>query len=91
MNPEQLKDLADAEFDRALLRKNLRETAQAALTVPYNGGLFLASVELIAFLGTWHDDNLVLEDLYNNPIVVNREALLDKLKETYLKLHKKNC
>lgn len=83
MNPEELKNLADAEFDRALLRKNLRETALAALTVPHNGGLFSASLQNIAFLQSWYGDNLVLEDIYNNPIMVNRSTLLNLLVETY--------
>lgn len=83
MNPEKLKTLADAEFDRALIRKNLRETALAALTVPHNGGLFSASVQNIAFLQSWTGDNLVFEDIYNNPIMVNRSTLLDLLIEKY--------
>lgn len=84
MNPEQLKTLADSEFDRALLRKNLRETANGSLTVAHNGGLFPASMQLIAFLETWKEvDNLVVEDIYNNPIMVNVPTLLEKLKEQY--------
>ena len=83
MTPDQLKLLADTEFDRVVHKKNLRETAHAQLTVPFAGGLFIASPILIAFLGTCNDDIVYVEDTYNNPVLVDRLELLDLLKSTY--------
>lgn len=83
MQPTQLKELADAEFDRVLHRKNIRETAMARLTVPFAGGLFLARIELIAFLATHPSNTVCVEDAYNNPTMVDRDKLLCLLRDTY--------
>jgi hypothetical protein len=83
MTPDQLKLLADIEFDRSVYKRNLRETAQAQLTVPFSGGLFVASPTLIAFLGACTEDIVYLEDNYNNPIQVDRAELLSLLKDAY--------
>lgn len=83
MTPDQLKLVADVEFDRAVHKRNLRETAQAQLTVPFAGGLFVASPTLIAFLGVCTEDIVYLEDTYNNPIQVDRAELLGLLKVAY--------
>ena len=83
MTPDQLKLLADIEFDRSVHKKNLRETAQAQLIVPFSGGLFVASPTLIAFLGACTEDIVYLEDSYNNPVQVDRVELLSLLKDVY--------
>lgn len=83
MQPTQLKALADAEFDRVLHRKTLRETAMARLTVPYAGGLFLARPELIAFLASHPSDTVYVEDVYNNPIMADRIKLMSLMIDTY--------
>jgi hypothetical protein len=83
MTPDQLKLLADIEFDRAVYKRNLRETAQAQLIVPFAGGLFVASPMLIAFLSATAEDIVYLEDSYNNPIQADRAELLSLLKVAY--------
>ena len=83
MNTENLKDLADAKFKHALFRKNLRERIEAQLVVAHNGGLFKATPELIAFLWMWHDNDMVIEDAYHNPIRIDKLKLLEQLKEAY--------
>ena len=83
MQPIQLKELADAEFDRVLHRKNLRETAMAQLMVPFAGGLFLARIELMSFLATHPSETVCVEDAYNNPILANRVELLSLLRDSY--------
>jgi hypothetical protein len=83
MDAENLKTLADAKFKHALFRKNLRERIESQLSVAHGGGLFKASPELISFLHCWTDAELVIEDLYNNPIKCNRVQLLTALKEAY--------
>ena len=86
MNTENLKDLADAKFKHALFRKNLRERIEAQLVVAHNGGLFKATPELIAFLWMWHDNDMVIEDAYHNPIEVDRVGLLILAREHYQKV-----
>ena len=83
MNPQELKSLADAEFDRALHRKNLKETAMSQMTVPFNGGLFLASPALISYLSIEPSDSVYLEDVHGNPVLVRRLELLELMRSTY--------
>jgi hypothetical protein len=83
MDAENLKSLADSKFKHALFRKNLRERIESQLSIAHNGGLFKASPELISVLHCWTDDELVIEDLYNNPVKCNRSQLLTALKEAY--------
>jgi hypothetical protein len=83
MDIEKLKTLADSKFNHSLFRKNLRERIDTQLAVTHNGGLFKASPTLISFLHCWDDDELVLEDLYQNPIKCNRTKLLADLKQAY--------
>lgn len=83
MDPQQFKLLADAEFDRALLRKNLRENATAQLTVPFAGGLFVANTALISYLGTETGEMVYLEDIYGIPVYANRQQMLNAVREQY--------
>lgn len=83
MDPQQFKQLADAEFDRALLRKNLRENAVAQLTVPFAGGLFTANPALISYLFTETDEMVYLEDIYGTPVYANREQMLAAVRTQY--------
>lgn len=83
MDTENLKTLATSKFNHALFRKNLKERIETQLAVPHSGGLFKATPELISFLHCWTDDDLVLEDLYHNPIKCNRVKLLEALKDAY--------
>lgn len=69
--------------DYQINKRILREKIQTDLHVPYNGGLFKVSPELIAFLATWDGDELFLEDTYQNPIKITRKELLDKCREHY--------
>lgn len=83
MDPQQLKLLADAEFNRALHRKNIRENAQAQLTMPYAGGLFLVSPTLIAYLSSETSETVYLEDAHGNPVLANRAGMLSAARDTY--------
>jgi hypothetical protein len=61
----------------------LREKIQTDLHVPYNGGLFKVTPELIAFLSAWNGDEIFLEDTYQNPIKINRLEFFTKCQEHY--------
>jgi hypothetical protein len=83
MNPDQLKELADSQFERAAYTKTLRESISARLSIAHNGGLFLINPSLIAFLSAMSGNQVVLEDTYNNPILVNRPQLLEQATAQY--------
>jgi len=83
MDPQQFKLLADAEFDRALHRKNLKENAVAQLTVPFAGGLFTANLAIIAYLSLETDDMVYLEDIYGTPVMANRAQMLEAVQQQY--------
>ena len=64
----------------------LSETRIKILTdlhLPYAGGLFVIDTVLLAFLATWPDDELYLEDIYGNPIHIIKQELLDKARQHY--------
>lgn len=66
-----------AEIKRAtdyqVNKRILREKIQTDLHVPYNGGLFKVTPELLAFLATYRYTTLYIEDTYQNPIEINRD------------------
>jgi len=72
----------------------LREKIQTDLHFPYNGGLFKATQELIAFVYAWsgteeiwpqdQGDPIFLEDTYGNPIRIdNRKEFYQRACEQY--------
>lgn len=64
-------------------KRILREKITSDLHIPYHGGLFMTSMELIAFLNSWQDNEIFIEDVYGNPIKVDRIELLDLTKAHY--------
>jgi hypothetical protein len=69
--------------DYQVNKRILREKIQTDLHVPYNGGLFKVTPELIGFLNTWNSDELFLEDTYQNPIKILRQEFLTKCQQHY--------
>ena len=80
---EQLTNQIRLATDYQINKRILREKIQTDLHVPYNGGLFKISTELIAFLSTWPNDSLFLEDTYQNPIEINRNEFLTLCQQHY--------
>lgn len=80
---EQLTNQIRLATDYQINKRILREKIQTDLHVPYNGGLFKISTELIAFLSTWPNDSLFLEDTYQNPIGINRNEFLTLCQQHY--------
>jgi hypothetical protein len=67
-------------------KRILREKVQTDLCLPYNGGMFAVDMTLLSFLATWEDDELYIEDTYQNPIRVNRLELLTLARAHYQKV-----
>jgi hypothetical protein len=80
---EQITNQIRLATDYQINKRILREKIQTDLHVPYNGGLFKISTELIAFLSTWPDDELFLEDTYQNPVKINRKDFLALCQQHY--------
>jgi hypothetical protein len=69
---DQIKKSTDFQINKRLLREKI----QADLHLPYNNGLFKITPELISFVSVWPNDDLFLEDTYQNPIQINRKEFL---------------
>ena len=54
----------------------LKEKYESKMLFAFDGGMWKASPDLIIMLNVVSTDTMVLEDLYNNPIEVNRQNLL---------------
>jgi hypothetical protein len=76
---EQVKIATDYQINKRILRERIL----TELHLPYNNGMFKVTPDLLAFLATWPDDTLYLEDVYQNPIEVKREELLDLARQHY--------
>jgi hypothetical protein len=64
-------------------KRTLREKIQTDLHFTHNGGLFKVTPELLAFVKTWPVDELYLEDVYENPIKVDRQVFLVTAQQHY--------
>ena len=64
-------------------KRTLREKIQTDLHFTHNGGLFKITPELLAFVKTWPVDELYLEDVYENPIKVDRQIFLVTAQQHY--------
>ena len=64
-------------------KRILREKIQTDLHMTHNGGMFKVTPELLAFVKTWPVDELYLEDLYENPIKIERQTFLVTAQQHY--------
>jgi len=83
---ESINDLVKSVRLTTDYQKNkriLKEKITTDLHLPYNNGLFKVSPELLAFVATWPDDVLYLEDTYENPIEINRDEFLKLARQHY--------
>lgn len=76
---EQVKTATDWQTNKRLLH----ERVQTDLHIPYNGGLFKITPDIIAFLNSWDSEKIYLVDVYENPIEINREEFLTLSKDHY--------
>ena len=64
-------------------KRILREKIQTDLHMTHNGGMFKITPELLAFVKTWPVDELYLEDVYENPIELDRQTFLVTAQQHY--------
>jgi len=76
MDTDQLVAQARARFAHEAARRTLREKYQAKFTFAHAGGMWLAGPELLATLKCCvMDKEVVLLDLYENPVKINTKEL----------------
>lgn len=83
MDTDQLISHARARFDHATAKRVLKEKYQAKLTFGFKGGMFQASPEMITFLSLHGNDNIVVQDLYENPVQVNAQELCEIMRSRH--------
>jgi hypothetical protein len=84
MSITDLREQAKLSFDHAVAKKNLTERMESRCTVTYNGGVFRVSPELFILLRTvFEDEEAVIVDSYDTPVLVNRTELLNIAKSRY--------
>jgi hypothetical protein len=72
MDTEQLVSHGRTRFEHAGARRLLKEKYQAKLTFAHAGGMFRAGPELLTLLQAIPiEDNVVILDLYENPVRIN--------------------
>jgi len=75
MDTDQLIAHGRARFEHAAAKRLLRERYTAKMLFAHAGGMWRAGPELLAMLAVCEDGDIVLEDLYNTPVRVNRSDL----------------
>jgi hypothetical protein len=72
MDTNELVAHSRARFDHAVAKRILKEKYQARMLFAYHGGMFRAGPELLTVLHACPvEDNIVILDLYENPVRVN--------------------
>lgn len=83
MDTKQLITEAKARFNHNSAKSYLKDKYESKLSIADQGGLWTASPALISFLTVSTKDQLVLLDMYSNPVKVKRIDLLAKIENTY--------
>ena len=83
MDTKQLITEAKARFNHNSAKVYLKDKYEIKLSIANQGGLWVANIELLSFLTSSTQDQIVVLDMYSNPIKVNRIELLTKLEKTY--------
>lgn len=76
---EEIKQATDYQINK----KILKEKILADLHMPYNSGLFKLSPDILAFVSSWPNEELFLEDVYENPIKITKSEFLDLATKHY--------
>ena len=76
MNTESLIAHSRARFDHEIARRVLKEKYQAKMVFAHAGGMWCAGPELLTLLQAIPvEDDVVLLDLYENPVKVTPQEL----------------
>ena len=64
-------------------KRILKERIQTDLHMTHENGLFLITPALLAFVATWPLETLYLEDVYENPVEVDKQVFLVTAQQHY--------
>ena len=76
---EQIRLATDFNINKQILREKI----QTDLHFAHNGGMFKITPELLAFVQSWPIDRIFLEDVYQNPIEVDKQVFLVTAQQHY--------
>ena len=83
MDTEKLISHGRARFDHAAAKRLLKEKYQGKLVFAFGGGMWQAGPELITLLTGRSEIDIVLLDLYENPVRVNAPQLLREAEQRW--------
>ena len=75
MTVDLIKQTSRARYLHGVAKLTAKENHQARLLLTQSGGTFRVTPELISFLSIEKFETVVLLDIYDNPVKVNRENL----------------
>ena len=74
---------ARTRFSHNSAKKYIKEKYDNKLIIAEQGGLWKITPELIAILAIYPSKSLILIDMYDNPITVNKNAFLSIVSSVY--------
>jgi len=83
MDTNDLVKQARSRFDHAATKRVLKEKYEAKMLFAHAGGMFKSTPEMITFLSLHQGQDVVLLDLYENPIKVNADHLRDEMQKRW--------
>lgn len=83
MDTKTLIAESKARFNHNSTKAYLKDKYDSKFIVAEQNGLWRANLETINFLNSTTDKQVVLIDNFNNPVKVDRKALVTKLQKTY--------
>lgn len=83
MDTNSLIEAAKARFFHNSAKAHLKDKYDIKLTIASQNGLWRADPLTISLLNALTPEEVVLIDTFNNPVKVNRLALLKELTDTY--------
>jgi hypothetical protein len=83
MDTHILINEAKARFNHNSAKAYLKDKYDSYFIVAEQGGLWKADVNTINFLNASIEEYVILIDNFQNPVKVNRSALLEKLNTVY--------
>lgn len=76
---EQVRSATDFNINKQILREKI----QTDLHMAHNGGMFKITPEILAFVQSMPIDFIYLEDVFQNPIEINRQVFLVTAQQHY--------
>jgi hypothetical protein len=83
MDTNNLVKQARSRFDHAAANRVLKEKYEARMIFAHSGGMFKSTPETITFLSLYNNEDIVLVDLYDNPVKVNAADLKDQMQKRW--------